>query len=124
MLYFNLDYTADDRDKIYDMDQGYDHGEDHVIYPYIPADQDREESPGLYSDLLDSMISGLNLFAQNPKWTDGQKGFDRFEELMTQNCVIDGNQYGPVIYDPDRVERALRLMKKAVAELILGFDMS
>ena len=101
MHYFDLDYKNE---------------EGEVIYEYESADSDRMSPDGLYSELLDSIIKGLDLFAQNPYWIDGD-GFCRFEELMT--CDKDECD---LIYEVSNIEEAFGHMKTAVVTMLQGMD--
>lgn len=107
MLNFDLNYRDED-------------GE--IIHEYESADSDRMSYDGLYSELLDKIIGGLDTFAQDPLWSDGVSGFDRFEELMTRTTLIDGYEYGPVIFDQSKIEEGLEQIKEAIVTMMDGFD--
>ena len=122
MLGFNLNYGRkfDDDREIYSVNE--DPPEDDRIYDYIDEADDRSESDGLYSALLDSILHGLDEFAQDPAWTDGDSPFKNFEELMTRDTHPEWEHFTPVIWDRTKVEEAVALIKEAVATMILGFD--
>ena len=103
MLNFDLNYRNED-------------GE--VIYEYEPPESDRMSPDGLYSELLDSIVKGLDIFAQDPLWTDGVDGFDRFEDLLTcdkEKCDL--------IYNVSKIEEAFEQIKDAVDTMILGMEL-
>ena len=99
MLYFDLNYRNED-------------GE--VIYEYESPDSDRMSHDGVYSELLDAMVRGLDTFAQDPLWSDGVNGAADFNDLVT-------GDYG-LVYNVSKIEEAFELMKESVATMMLGFD--
>ena len=93
-------------------DRQEDPDPDDVIYSYLQEEERDIGSDDLYSDLLDCLVAGLDLFALNPLWSNGQDGFDKFEELLEQE----------VIFNEDKAREGFEKIKEGVVAIMEGFD--
>ena len=95
---------------------------DNVIHEHITDPKARDLGyDELYSDLLDCVVAGLDLFAANPLWSDGDSGFETFDQLAETHHHPEVGDYQPV-YDADKVKEGFEIIKSGVAKMLEGFD--
>lgn len=106
----------------YDPDEEEPRTSDDIIYAYIPEAEYRDIGfDDLYSDMLDCVIAGLDLFAADPGWSDGEYGFESFDELAETHHHPEVGE-SQVITDTDKVKEGFELIKQGVVEMMMGFD--
>ena len=108
MLNFDLNWTRD--------------GE--VIYEYRAVEDRDIDHDSLYSELMDGVMSGLDLFAvADHGWSHGS--FDKFDDLVDKEVLYPGESEGDgwnVIPDREKLQVAFDLLKTAVVDIMLTFD--
>ena len=106
----------------YHPDAGDNPDPEDAIRTYIPAAEDRDIGwDDLYSDMLDCVVEGLDMFAADPLWSDGVDGFESFDQLAEVNHHPKVGEYQP-IYDRAKAEEAFKHIKAGVAKMVESFD--
>ena len=109
MLDFNLNHMVDDK----------------VVYEYKAPEERDVNDASLYSEILDSVMSGLDIFAWGTNdWTLGR--FDSFDDLVTGAELPNGEGTVWLIHENELedLRAAFRQLKSAVVAIMLTMDCS